>query len=374
MSILFVSPDLTHHLVPFFKSLFKYYGEENCTFAVLSPSPERLRMGFPEYHEKWIFEAYRHPTSDYHKLWQSADIIITRSWDDAKLIKEALTNGKIVFYASERWYRPPIGLKRLLFPKYIKIYLSFLKLSAYKNFHYLAMGFYAGLDFKKMWLCQNRILSFGYFTPFTNTQNTITKSKDKIKLIWVGNMLKLKRVKDILCVYKDLKSKYNISLCIIGEGPERKSLEQYSLKNGLKDIKFYNFMPNEEVKQMMMDADIYIFPSNGYEGWGAVVNEAMQSKCAVIASQETGAARSMIKNNINGITFPTGNRKALKSAITSLLDNPELLNNIKENGFETITKAWSADEAAKRFSVIVDRIKKEESIAIYKDGPMQILG
>ena len=100
----------------------------------------------------------------------------------------------------------------------------------------------------------------------------------------------------------------------------------------------------------------------------------MQSKCAVIASQETGAARSMIKNNINGITFPTGNRKALKSAITSLLDNPELLNNIKENGFETITKAWSADEAAKRFSVIVDRIKKEESIAIYKDGPMQILG
>ena len=73
-------------------------------------------------------------------------------------------------------------------------------------------------------------------------------------------------------------------------------MENYSKNNKLSNIRFIDFIPNDKVKELMNNADIYIFPSNGYEGWGAVVNEAMQSKCAVVASQETGAARSIIKN------------------------------------------------------------------------------
>ena len=124
----------------------------------------------------------------------------------------------------------------------------------------------------------------------------------------------------------------------------------------------------------MNNADIYIFPSNGYEGWGAVVNEAMQSKCAVVASQETGAARSIIKNNYNGLTYPTGNREALKLALISLLENKELLNSIKENGYNTIRTTWSAEEAARRFSIVTDRIINNDTLSIFEDGPMQIIG
>ena len=374
MKLLFVSPDLTHHLVPFFTSLFNYYGKENCTFAVLATSPQRLNMGFPEFKESWVFEAYNHSYSEYSKLWQNADIIITRSWNDTKLIEQALNLGKIVFYASERWYRPPIGIKRLLFPKYIKLYLSFRKLSKYKNFNYLAMGYYAGLDFKKVKLCRNRIFSFGYFTPQSRPSLQKPSNGNTIKLIWVGNMLKLKRVIDILYVYKDLQKKYNISLDIIGEGAERNNLENYSKNNKLSNIRFIDFIPNDKVKELMNNADIYIFLSNGYEGWGAVVNEAMQSKCAVIASQETGAARSIIKNNYNGLTYPTGNREALKLAIVSLLENNELLNSIKENGYNTIRTTWSAEEAARRFSIITNRIKNNETLSVFEDGPMQIIG
>ena len=372
MKILFVSNDLTHHLVPFFRSLFPIYGDKNCTFAVLKSCENRHKMGFPEYDEEWLFEVYNRSDEEYKVLWTNADIIITRVWDRTELIEDALKANKLVFYASERWYRPPIGMKRLFFPKYLFKFLKFRQLSKYSNFYYLAMGYYAGLDFKKVGLCKNRIFSFGYFTPQL-CQEPVTSTSGKIKLIWVGNMLTLKKVIDILIVYKDIYKSYNISLDLIGQGTERSNLEQYVKDNCLIGVTFRDFLPNEEVKKKMIDADIYIFPSNGYEGWGAVVNEAMQTKCAVIASCETGAARSMIINGKNGFTYSSGDCNALREALVKLLENPCLLNSFKEEGYKTITLTWSALEAARRFSVIQSRIFNGESLDYYKEGPMALI-
>ena len=372
MKVLFVSNDLTHHLVPFFESLFPIYGKENCIFAVLQPSIGRLKMGFPEYHEDWLFVAYEHSDEEYLLLWQSSDIIITRVWDRTNIIEKALKAQKQVYYASERWYRPPIGLKRLFFLKYLMKYIQFRKLSRYPIFYYLAMGYYAGLDFRRVGLCKNRIFSFGYFTPQLSFE-PIASTLQAVKIIWVGNMSRMKRVIDILTVYKDIYKSYNISLDLIGQGTERSHLEKYVRENHLTGVTFYNYLPNEEVKKRMLDADIYIFPSNGYEGWGAVVNEAMQTKCAVIASQETGAARSMIINGKNGFKYSCGDCNALKEALLQLLVDRRLLESFKEEGYNTITKIWSAKEAAKRFSVIQSRITRGQNIDIFENGPFSII-
>lgn len=160
---------------------------------------------------------------------------------------------------------------------------------------------------------------------------------------------------------------------MIGQGTERSHLEKYVRENHLTGVTFYNYLPNEEVKKRMLDADIYIFPSNGYEGWGAVVNEAMQTKCAVIASLETGAARSMIINGKNGFKYSCGDCNALKEALLKLLVDRRLLESFKEEGYNTITKIWSAKEAAKRFSVIQSRITRGQNIDIFENGPFSII-
>lgn len=373
MKVLFVSNDLTHHLVPFFESLFPIYGRKNCTFAVLQSCENRFKMGFPKYEEDWVFKAYCSPNEEYLSLWRQADVIITRVWERTDLILEALKSCKTVFYASERWYRPPVGMKRLFFPKYINIYLKFRLLSSFPNFYYLAMGYYAGIDFRKVGLCKNRIFSFGYFTPQLNYE-PILKKNDTVKIIWVGKMISLKRVIDILYVFKEIHLYYKVSLELIGQGTEKIKLEKYVKENNLPNVTFCDFLPNEEIKKKMIDSDIYIFPSSGYEGWGAVVNEAMQTKCAVIASQETGAARSMIINGQNGFTYPSGDCKALKIILTRLLDNPKLMLFIKNEGYKTITQIWSAAEAAKRFSMVLSRISNGENVKYYNDGPMEIIG
>lgn len=373
MRILFVSPDITHHLVPFFMSLCSHYGEENCKFAVTESSDSRQKMGFPTYSERWIFPVHDRSEKEFHVLWMESDVIITRDWSRCDLIETALRNGKIVFYASERWYRPPVGMLRLLFPKYIRLLYRFKNLSKYRRFYYLAMGYYAGMDFARVGLCRNRIFSFGYFTPNSNIDRN-PSAHGQIKLIWAGNMLKLKRVIDILKAYRTLSVRYDISLDLIGEGAERKRLEQFVEKYKLENVRFYNFLPNEEIKRRMSESDIFIFPSSGYEGWGAVVNEAMQARCAVVAARETGAARSMIVNGENGMTFQSGNVCALIQVVEKLLKDKKLLETIKERGYRTITEQWSAEEAAGRFCQVVSGISSGQSLNFYDEGPFEIIG
>ena len=50
-------------------------------------------------------------------------------------------------------------------------------------------------------------------------------------------------------------------------------------------------MKASEVRSYMEKADIYLFTSDFNEGWGAVLNESMNSGCAVVASHAIGSVR-----------------------------------------------------------------------------------
>lgn len=56
---------------------------------------------------------------------------------------------------------------------------------------------------------------------------------------------------------------------------------------------------------------------------GAVLNESMNSGCAVIASDAIGSVPFLIKNGVNGIIYKDGNQKDLSQVLMELLDNPE---------------------------------------------------
>lgn len=373
MRVLFVSNDLTHHLVPFFTSLSTFVGEKNCVFAVKEVDSYRASMGFPLYSEPWVFKVYEKKDQEYKELWKLADVIICRCWDEVEQMKEALNRGKLVFYASERWFKPPIGICRLLFPSYLKRYISFKELSDNPNFYYLAMGYYANYDFNRIDLCEKRRYNFGYFTPNCSCSSDNT-ADNQIKILWAGRMLGWKRVEDILKVYKRIEKTYNVSLTIVGDGPQRSKLEKYISKHKLSSVSLLKFIKNDELKALMLGSDIYVLPSNGYEGWGAVINEAMQCRCAVIATEEAGAAKSMILDGENGLLYRSGNLNELEKKIVSLLEDKVLLARLKDKGYDTINTLWSADEAAKRFYHVADSLMDNHQVNHYTSGPMLLLG
>ena len=78
--------------------------------------------------------------------------------------------------------------------------------------------------------------------------------------------------------------------------------QQEILKLKLKDkIHFLGTKPQTEVPTYMQQADIFILPSV-YDGWGAVVNEALQAGCYVICSDAAGASDLILQDD-SGIPF-----------------------------------------------------------------------
>ena len=50
----------------------------------------------------------------------------------------------------------------------------------------------------------------------------------------------------------------------------------------------------EKVRELMREHDLFVFPSNGLEGWGAVVSEALEEGMNVIGTFESGAPATLL--------------------------------------------------------------------------------
>ena len=85
-------------------------------------------------------------------------------------------------------------------------------------------------------------------------------------------------------------NKLNLPLDIYGDGPEKARLKELAGPY----VRFHPFVPIEKVRQIMREHKTYVFPSNGYEGWGAVVSEALEEGMLVYASCESGAGATIL--------------------------------------------------------------------------------
>ena len=98
-------------------------------------------------------------------------------------------------------------------------------------------------------------------------------------------------------------------------------------------------MEPDRVRQVMERAHIFLFTSNYLEGWGAVVNEAMNSGCALVASTEAGSVPFLIRNGINGLTYANGSYSEFEAQALYLVRHPLERSRMGQKAYETIT-AW----------------------------------
>lgn len=365
MKILLVTNIVSHHQLPVAIELSKIVGEDNFLFAATSrPDKERLKNGWSnEYRQSWIV----HPNESandskiYEKFWHEADVVICGERLISKM-QERVNNNKICFYMSERWWKPPMGMFRLLSPKYLKMFLTFRQLTKSKYFHYLPTGPFAAKDLALFTSMKGRVWQWGYFTelPKSVLKNNEAEQSDAISILWVGRMLNWKRVDLLIEALAKLKKEGKIfKLTLVGNGSERKNLEKLAKKLlGASFYEFKEFIPADEVLSLMSQYDIYVLPSNAYEGWGAVVNEAMSVGCAVIASNKTGAGASLIEHGVNGLLFQSGSEDSLYDCLSQLVNNENLINDFRVKSRLSIKENWTPAVAAERllevFSALVD--------------------
>ena len=131
-----------------------------------------------------------------------------------------------------------------------------------------------------------------------------------------------------------------------------------------------NELRPEQVRRCMERSGVFLFTSDRQEGWGAVVNEAMNSGCAVVAGHAAGSVPYLLRDGENGLLYPSGDTQALYRRIRLLLDDPGLQQRLGSAAYRTVTWLWSPEEAARRLLLLAEHILAgEESPVLFEDGP-----
>lgn len=113
-----------------------------------------------------------------------------------------------------------------------------------------------------------------------------------------------------------------IKLIILGEGPERKNLEQLVAKADLTE--FVSLPGNAgNISEWYQRADIFVLSSR-YEGYCNALAEAMAHGCACISFACDVGPRYMIEHNHNGLLVDPEDVDALAKAMQNLMDNKGL--------------------------------------------------
>ena len=378
MKITMISNYINHHQIPFSNALYEKIGD-NYHFIQTEPmEEERIQMGWGVEAEKIPYVLFLDKDLEQcKKLIDESDILLVGWMEREDLIVERLNSNKLTIRISERLYRE--GQWKAISPRgLLRKYNEHTKYRN-KSVYLLCAGAYVPSDFSIVKAYTNKMYRFGYFPEFKEFSKEQLKkmhiwgekkNEEEIQIVWAGRFIPLKHPEFAIKLAEKLKEQgYRFHLHMVGGGELENELKQQAKRKNLeKEITFYGFLKPTKVRTVMEKCHIHLFTSNYLEGWGAVVNEGMNSGCAEVVNVEVGAAPFLIEHNKNGLIYKNGSYDDMEKQVTYLLDNPLIGSKLGRNAYNTIAKEWNAKEAANRLLQFYDnwRIGKME---LPKEGP-----
>lgn len=373
MTVTFISNYINHHQIPFSNACYELLGKEYHFIQTQPMEQERLSMGWSTEGEELPYVSFLYENeAACRKLIMESDVLLAGWSGREDLVEERLNAGKLTIRISERLYREgqwKAISPRGLFHKY-KEHTRYRKKPAYL----LCAGAYVASDFHLIHAYPEKMFKWGYFPEvkyYEKDQLRKMKLSDgQIHIVWAGRFIPLKHPEYMIRLAKSLKEMTKFHIHMAGGGEMEEELKHLAREYDVEDkLTFYGFQRPEEVRSIMEKCQIHIFTSNHLEGWGAVVNEAMNSGCAVVANVQAGAVPYLIRHRENGMIYSDGSYEKMEEAVLFLLKNPKEIERLGENAYETISRLWNASYAAKELLRMIKELK-EGSFTPPVEGPL----
>ncbi len=361
------------HRIPLARELVRHFGEDEYRYIYTDElESQRYDMGWQTAcSEKWCIKG----NQSSPELQEATQLFSTLR--SIEVFDKRLADNKLTCYGSERWFKPPRGFLRMLSPSYRRMARRFAEYLDSKHFHYFPQGIHAARDMMRIqglfhgdFSCilhapkvafepkpggriipleqaiHENLLSpqeiawgrkhgfirispdhwndikepgpwqnyhlWGYFVAPAKAPQPSATPNTLTRLLWVGRMLDWKRVDTLIQALPD-----SMELDLYGHGPDEPHLR--NLASRKNSIHFHDFLPIEQVRDLMHNHDLYVLPSDGGEGWGAVLNEALEENMAVLATLESGSGATILPP---AQLFHAGDAKELREKLSSPVPRP----------------------------------------------------
>jgi N-acetyl-alpha-D-glucosaminyl L-malate synthase BshA len=161
-------------------------------------------------------------------------------------------------------------------------------------------------------------------------RNAIAPNGEKI-LLHVSNFRKVKRVPDVVKIFRKVREEMPAKLLLVGDGPDRPVIEGMCREwNLCGDIRFVG--KQEQLEDVMSISDLFILPSE-YESFGLAALEAMAAQVPVISSNAGGLPEVNIHGQ-TGYLSPVGDVNSMAKYAIQLLKDDKLMSIMRQGALE----------------------------------------
>lgn len=374
MTFTFVSNYINHHQRPLCDELYKRLGKGFSFVQTMPMEAERVEMGWGiDVHEiPYVMCLYEDEYECLKRIMES-DVVLFGWTGREDIVTPRLQSGKTTLRVSERLYRE--GQWKAISPRgLVAKYWEHIRYRK-QNICMLCAGAYAASDFHLIGAYPDKLFKWGYFTTlriYSEEAFRDMKPKDgPLQIVWAGRFIPLKHPEYAVRLGKTLQKRgYSFRMHMLGSGEMEPALKQEVEQEGLSDsFLFYGYTQPEQVRDVMEKCHIHLFTSNRLEGWGAVVNEGMNSGCVEVVDERVGAAPYLIRHGENGLLYQNGRYEEMEALALDLFAHWEERRYMGRAAYETIRDMWNAEHAAAALLRFTDRLRQGR-IVPEEEGPL----
>ncbi|WP_232696377.1 N-acetyl-alpha-D-glucosaminyl L-malate synthase BshA [Brevibacillus daliensis] len=175
-------------------------------------------------------------------------------------------------------------------------------------------------------------------------------------IMHISNFRPVKRVQDVVMIFRELHKKVPSKLILIGEGPEQSSIRQLIKENDLcEDVIFLG--KQDDVAEVLSLADLMILPSEK-ESFGLVALEAMACGVPVIASN-AGGLPEVVVHGKSGFLCEIGETDKMAHFAIQLLSDEEMYQTFSDEALRRSQEKFSHEQITLQYEALYYKLCKE---------------
>ena len=156
------------------------------------------------------------------------------------------------------------------------------------------------------------------------------KQKEKKILSHISNFRPVKRVFDVVEIFKKVNKEIDCLLYMVGDGPDLKECQGLVKKYNLSDNVFF-VGKSKEINEILLNTDVFLLPSEK-ESFGLVALEAMMFSVPVITTEGSGVS-DLIIHEKNGFCRPVGDVDSMSADCMKLLSKSSVYESFSYNSY-----------------------------------------
>lgn len=210
---------------------------------------------------------------------------------------------------------------------------------------------------KRLGLVNSKYMPLGIDIGFESP--VIKQINHRPTLLFVGALAAQKGIKVLIETMRQLVVRIpNVLLKIAGRGELTEWIKGRISEYGLdQNIELLGFVDHEKIRNLYIEADIFVMPSIWHEQFGLVGPEALACETPCVGSN-VGGIPEWLHHNEWGLLVPPNQVEDLTEALVTLIQNPKLRKDMGKKGREFVLREYGAEKYESNILNMVESVIK----------------